>query len=100
MANLLLGSGAGVGSGSWCRESGPGLLQQADVSRGGGQCGQATKGTRGMSWRQEARKGVRRLRNARRSCQTSVDAGVPESAHTESIGVGGEPRELKHLSTW
>jgi hypothetical protein len=50
------------------------------------------KSTWGMSWRQEARKGVRRLRNARRSCQTSVDAGVPESARAESIGARGEPR--------
>ena len=41
------------------------------------QCGQATKGMWGMSWRQKA-KGRGRLRKVRGSCQTSFDPGIPE----------------------
>ena len=44
---------------------------------GRGQCGQATKGVWGMSWRQKA-KGRGRLRKVRGSCQTSFDPGIPE----------------------
>eukprot|EP01026_Neomeris_dumetosa_P026913 TRINITY_DN218_c2_g2_i2.p3 TRINITY_DN218_c2_g2~~TRINITY_DN218_c2_g2_i2.p3 ORF type:complete len:133 (-),score=7.02 TRINITY_DN218_c2_g2_i2:331-729(-) len=40
-----------------------------------------------------------RLRQARRSCQTSIESGIPELTVTESIGGSGEPGELKHLST-
>jgi hypothetical protein len=69
-------------------------------SRGQDQCGQATKGVWGMPRRQKATKGVLRLRYARGSRQKGVDPGMPESACAESIGARGEPRELKHLSTW
>src|SRR5262245_59680975 len=41
------------------------------------QCGQASKGVWGMSWRQKA-KGRGRLRKVRGSCQTSFDPGIPE----------------------
>jgi len=49
------------------------------------------------------------LRKASGSWQTSFDPGISEwgnppagrqVSHTESIGVRGEPGELKHLSTW
>jgi hypothetical protein len=43
--------------------------------------------------------GRRRLRKARSSCQTSVEAGIPELTCTEFIGVRSERREVKHLST-
>ena len=39
------------------------------------------------------------LRKARGSRQTGVDPGIPESVHTESIGMHGERGELKHLSS-
>jgi hypothetical protein len=32
--------------------------------------------------------------------QTGIDPEMPELAYTEYIGIRGEPRELKHLSTW
>ncbi len=47
----------------------------------------------------EGDEGRGRLRKARGSCQTSVDPGIPELAYAESIGICGQPGELKHLST-
>ena len=41
-----------------------------------------------------------RLRKAWGSRQAGCDPGIPELLNTESIGVKGKPRELKHLSTW
>ncbi len=52
-----------------------------------------------MSWRQEALKGVLRLRYARGSCQKNFDPGIPELACTEFIGACGERGQLKHLSS-
>ena len=49
----------------------------ANVCRGLGRCGQASKGVWGMSWRREAQ-GRDRRRNARGSGQVRSDPGVPE----------------------
>ena len=47
----------------------------------------------------EGDEGRGRLRKAWGSCQTSVDPEIPELACTESIGAGGKPGQLKHLSS-
>lgn len=68
----------------------------------------ATKGVRGMPWRQEPMKGVvgcdkprgavrqRRSGDARMRQRAGGHASAPSP---ESIGAGREPGELKHLST-
>src|SRR3989304_2229259 len=70
--------------------------------------GQATKGERWMPWRQEATKGVASCDKPRgaASRHRSGDArmgkpgrGNARSSEPESIGLGSEPGELKHLST-
>ena len=40
------------------------------------------------------------LRKAWGSRQTGFDPEMLELAYTEYIGIRGQPRELKHLSTW
>ena len=39
------------------------------------------------------------LRKAWGSRQTDVDPGIPDLVSAEYLGVGGQPGELKHLST-
>src|SRR5262249_52131892 len=52
------------------------------------QCGQATKGTWGMSWRQEALKGVADCEKRGRAVKRALTPWFPS-----------QPGELKHLST-
>src|SRR5262249_50221063 len=57
--------------------------------RGRDECGQATKGMWGMSWRQKAMKGVEDCDKPGGTVKRVLIPGFPS-----------EPRELKHLSTW
>ena len=62
------------------------------------QFGQATKGMWGMSWRQEAMKGVEGCEKPGEAVKQAFDPGIPELPYAESIGVRGQRGELKHLS--
>ena len=61
-------------------------------------CGQATKGMWGMSWRQEAMKGVEGCEKPGEAVKQAFDPGIPELPYVEYIGVRGQRGELKHLS--
>ena len=62
------------------------------------QFGQATKGMWGMSWRQEAMKGVEGCEKPGEAVKQAFDPGIPELPYVEYIGVRGQRGELKHLS--
>ena len=62
------------------------------------QFGQATKGMWGMSWRQEAMKGVEGCEKPGEAVKQAFDPGIPELPYAEYIGVRGQRGELKHLS--
>ena len=53
-----------------------------------------------MSWCQEALKGVEVCEKLGGVDKQALIPEIPELACTESIGVRGQPSELKHLSNW
>ena len=74
-----------------------------------GKRGQATKGAGWMSWHREATKDVVACDKPREAGKRALIRGClneetqwrdPPLPATEFIGCRGEPRELKHLSTW
>ncbi len=61
-------------------------------------CGQATKGTWGMSWRQEALKGVEDCDKPGGVVKRALIPGFLNPHTLNPIGVCGQRGELKHLS--
>ena len=69
--------------------------------------GQVNKRIWWMPWRQQAMKDVVICDKPRRADKQALTRGFPNGethliyqvSHTEYIGMGGEPGELKHLST-
>ena len=69
------------------------------AQRGRNYCGQATKGTWGMSWRQVAMKGVEDCEKPGEAVKRALIPGFLNRPCAEYIGIRGQHRELKHLST-
>ena len=65
------------------------LFRKEEVG-GRGQCGQATKGVWGMSWRQEAMKGVEDCDNL-----GGAEAKASLKKAPKSAAVDAKPRELR-----